>query len=238
VFAYSTSIASCGGAGAGTFSAGRVRRHQDMVVFDEHRVVQAEAVIEAAPQRTAYFSSRRSPGVSCGCTRSAPWCLRRRWPRPRVCVASRQAADEIQGDALSRQDGARRSFPMCQRRPGFRVAAVLVSRRNARVGVEQANNAASAQIIRRSCRARASSAALWRDCGPAPPARLVTSPERPRSFLQRAAHNGLEKQRMGRAGKSRHARLLVVVVVVGSAIMRSACASVRKVRPPDGSVCG
>ena len=40
-----------------------VGRQGEVVVFDEDGVEQAGAMVVPPPQRTAYFSSRRQPGV-------------------------------------------------------------------------------------------------------------------------------------------------------------------------------
>ena len=78
-----------------------------MVVLDEHAVVEAEAVVAAAPAATAYFSSARRPGVVLRVSRiAAPGA------GDRVDVALRQrrdageSAEEVERHPLAGEDRA------------------------------------------------------------------------------------------------------------------------------------
>ena len=210
-----------------------------MVVLDEHCVVQAEAVIEAAAAAHGVFLQQAQAGRGLAGTDDARLgagdCIGQS-----ACLRgdAREAADEVQRHALPRQDAARRSLQRGQGRAGLRVGTVPRVEAEFESGVEQAKGGFGAD----QSGDPAGLARLQHRFGATPGRHYQLAGDVARAaqiFLQRAAHDGFEKQRMGRAGKSLgHARLLVVAGDWGFAIMRSASASVRKVRTPNKSVCG
>jgi hypothetical protein len=103
-----------------TFQHGRdAARDRDVVVLDQDRVIQTEAVVESAAAAHCVFFQRAEPRRRFPCATNA--CLRVCGQLDECCSGRRdagQVAEEVQGGALGRENRAGIAFDSEQR--GFR----------------------------------------------------------------------------------------------------------------------
>ena len=156
----------------------------DMVVLDQDRVIQAEAVIEAAAAAHGIFLQQRAGRAgSCGCRRCAPWCLAtastsaavavatpERWPRK--FSATRSAVRMARAGPADGGQQSRPPRPRC--RPAAATSKVSggIDQPEGGLGGDQAGDAAGL-ARHQSCRGL-SGRREWS-------VRMVMSPARPRS---------------------------------------------------------
>ena len=172
-----------------------------MVVLDQHRIVEAEAMIEPAAATHGIFLQAAQPRQ---CLARADDARRRSGHGidKRACRGgnTRQMAGEIERDPLGRQQGARQAFDGRERRAGLDRAAVEFLGAKCGFGIDQAEGAFGrdqpgngARLARHDPRARAllgwdrqiggdvaGTAEIFFECGP---------------------HDRFHQKRMGRARK-------------------------------------
>ena len=104
-------------------------RDRDVVVLDQHRVVEAEAVIEAAAAADGVFLQRAQPGVvlRVQMMRALVWAMRAHEGRGRGGDAG-EVAEEIERGALGGQDRARIAGDRHQLGPGLHRRAIACMR--------------------------------------------------------------------------------------------------------------